>query len=279
MNKKRLKIALSIVALAFLLTGCASSSDIISLDTTFQEVSNGGFFAGIITWPLAQLINLLTPRVGIFFAIALVTIFLNGIVLALTFKSSVSMQRIQEIQPEMQKIQAKYEGRNDDMSQQRMAMEMNQLYKKYDINPFTSLLTTFIQFPLLIGMYNAIRRSDAVANATFMGATLSQTPKVALGGRVWVCVVIFLAMIFFQFISIKIPQWLGEYHGKKEAEKHHKTYKKVENPNQMMTYGMLAMIALAMYSCPTGLSLYYCIYSIVNILKSLVIDKMTHKEN
>jgi len=46
----------------------------------------------------------------------------------------------------------------------------------------------------------------------------------------------------------------------------------------MMTYAMLAMISFAMFSIPTALSLYYCISSIVNIVKTLVIDRMTHKE-
>ncbi len=85
-------------------------------------------------------------------------------------------------------------------------------------------------------------------------------------------------MVACQFISIKIPQWIAEKHGKEEADRHHKTYKKPENQNQAMTYGMLAMVAVAMFSIPTAVSLYYCISSIVNIAKTLVIDKMTHKE-
>ena len=80
-----------------------------------------------------------------------------------------------------------------------------------------------------------------------------------------------------QFFSIKIGQWLAEYRGKKEADAHHKTYQKPQQQNQMMTYAMLAMIAFAMYSCPTALSLYYCMYSIINIIKTLVIDMITHK--
>ncbi|MBQ1900193.1 MAG: membrane protein insertase YidC, partial [Erysipelotrichaceae bacterium] len=120
---------------------------------------NDGFLSAIITYPLSQAINWLTPKIGIFMAVTVVTIVLNAIVLAFTFKSSIAMQKMQEIQPELQKIQAKYEGRSDEMSQQRMAMEMQQLYNKYGINPLGSLASTFIQFPLLIGMYNAVRRS------------------------------------------------------------------------------------------------------------------------
>ena len=278
MSKKRLKLVLTIIGIALLLTGCSSSTEPISLDTTFSEAMNDGFLSAFITYPLAQAINWLTPKVGVFAAIAVVTIVLNLIVLAFTFRSSVAMQRMQELQPEMQKIQAKYEGRTDQASQQKMAMEMQQLYSKYNINPLGSLLTTFIQFPLLIGMYNAIRRSDAVATATFAGANLALSPRQALPEKEWICLIIFVLMIICQFVSIKVPQWLASYHGKKEAEKHHKTYQKPSNQNAMMTYWMLAMIALAMYSIPTGVSLYYCISAVVNICKTLVIDKLTHKE-
>ena len=278
MNKKRLKLVLSLIALALILTGCSASTELITLDTTFKEAMNDGFLSAFITYPLSQAINWLTPKVGIFLAISIVTIVINVIVLAFTFKSSVAMQKMQEIQPELQKIQAKYEGRQDEMSQQRMAMEMQQVYNKYGINPLGSLASTFIQFPLLIGMYNAVRRSEAVANATFAGVSLSLSPSQAIGQKAWVCLVIFVLMVIMQFISIKIPMWLAEKRGKEEAEKHHKTYKKPENQNQMMTYSMLAMVAFAMFSIPTAVSLYYCISSIVNIVKTIVIDKMTHKE-
>ena len=278
MSKKRILSVLSVIALAFFLSGCSASADLITLDTTFKDVMNDGFFSAVIVYPLAQAINWLSARTGIFLAVALITIAINLIVLLFTFRSSIAMQKMQEIQPEIQKIQAKYEGRTDDMSQQRMAMEMQQIYNKYNVNPIGALLTTFIQFPLLIGMYNAVRKSEAVANAKFMNVSLSMTPRQSIGEKAWICLVIFVLMVICQFIAIKTPQWLAEYRGRQDAEKHHKTYKKPENQNAMMTYGMLGMVAIAMFSIPTAVSLYYCISSIVNILKTLAIDKMTHKE-
>ena len=276
--KKRLKRILSIVAIAFVLTGCSTSTELITLNTKISDVMNDGFFSAVITYPLAQAINWLEPKVGIFFAIALVTIILNALVVALTFKSNVAMQKMQELQPELQKIQAKYEGRNDETSQQRMAMEMQQLYAKYDINPLGSMVSTFIQFPLLFGMYSAVRRSSAVANAKFFGTELSLSPSQAINEKAWICLVIFVLMILAQFLAMKIPQLISENRAKKEAEKHHKSYQKPANPNMAMTYGMLAMVAFAMFSFPTALSLYYCISSVVTIVKTLLIDKITHKE-
>lgn len=279
MNKKRIYLMISVVMMALLLTGCSTSTELITLDTKFSEVMKDGFFSALITYPLSQAINWLEPKVGIFLAITLVTVALNAVLLAFTFKSNVAMQKMQEIQPEIQKIQAKYEGRKDEASQQRMAMEMQQIYKKYDVNPFASLATTFIQFPLLIGMYSAVRRSSAVANARFLNTNLALSPAEAINQKAWVCLAIFVFMILAQFLAMKLPQILAERRAKAEADKHHKTYQKPENPNMAMTYGMLAMVALAMYSFPTALSLYYSISSVVNIVKTLVIDKITHKED
>ena len=278
MTKKRITRLLTVIAIALILTGCSRSNELITIDTKFSDVMNDGFFTAIITYPLSQAINFLEPRVGIFLAITIVTIVLNAIVLLLTFRSSLAMQKMQELQPEVQKIQAKYEGRTDEMSQQRMAMEMQQLYSKYNVNPLGALLATFIQFPLLIGMYNAVRRSEKVANAEFMGVSLSMSPGEAVKEKAWICLVIFVLMVVCQLVSIKLPQLLANKRGKEEADKHHKTYQEPQNQNQMMTYSMLAMVAVVMYSCPTALSLYYCISSIVNIFKTLIIDKMTHKE-
>ena len=46
-----------------------------------------------------------------------------------------------------------------------------------------------------------------------------------------------------------------------------------------MTYGMVAFIAVIMLSWPIALSLYYLIYSVINIAKTIIIDRLTHKED
>ena len=152
MNKKRLTLLVTIISLLVIMSGCSTSSELIHLDTPINDVFNDGIFAVILTYPLAQAINFLSQYTGVFFAVAIVTIALNAIIIALTFKSNMSMQRMQELQPEVQKIQMKYEGRNDQASQQKMSYELQNLYQKNNINPLGSLVTTFIQFPVLISM-------------------------------------------------------------------------------------------------------------------------------
>ena len=86
-------------------------------------------------------------------------------------------------------------------------------------------------------------------------------------------------MIIFQLISVLIPQWINKHKAKKEAEKRHKHYEAPQNPSAMMTYGMVVFIAFIMISWPTALSLYYCISSVVNIIKTIGMQMLADKEN
>ena len=278
MNKRRLALILSCIGVLFLMTGCSTSNELISLETKFTDVTHEGILSACLVYPLAQAINYLSAKVGVFWGITIVAVALNAIIILCTFKMNVSMQRMQELQPEVQRIQLKYEGRNDSASQERMAAELNQLYKKNDVNPLGTLVTTFIQFPILISMYSAVRRSAAVVNGTFLGATLSTTPKEALLTQQWVLVAIYVLMVVAQFLSTNVQRWITIAREKKEAEIHHKHYEKPASANGLMVYGMVAFIAIIMISWPTALSLYYLIYSCIMIAKTFIIDRITHKD-
>lgn len=290
MNKKRLLTILTVAGLLFVLTGCSTSQEPISLETTFNDMlENGGFFGAILIWPLSQAINFLASKINVFWAIVIVTLTINALLLVLTFKNNIAMQRMQMLQPEIQKIQNKYEGRKDQASQMRMSQEMQQLYNKYEINPLGSLLVTFIQFPILIAMYSAMSRSVEVRNGTFMGAVLANTPSQAFASlgdvpadvavnKPVVLIVVYLMMVILQLVSISVPQWLTKAKLKREAEIHHKHYEAPKQQNFLLTYGMVIFIGFIMLNWPTALSLYYAVYSAVNVIKTIALDKITKKE-
>lgn len=283
MNKKKILIAVSLLCMLFFLTGCSRNFDLITVDTTFEDIKNAegnGIFDLILTYPLAQVINHLSASFNdnVFLAVVIVTVVINVILLACTYKSNLQMQRMQLMQPEQAKIQKKYEGRTDQQSQMRMSQEMQQLWKKYDINPMSALLVSFLQFPILIAMYSAVRRSDAVANGKFLGHTLATTPKEAFASKAWVLVAIYVLMVVAQLISVMLPQWLNKIRAKKEADIHHKSVQNPQQQNVAMTYGLVIFIAVIMLSWPCALSLYYVITSIVNIIKTLVLTKISEKQ-
>ena len=65
--------------------------------------------------------------------------------------------KMQLLAPEQAKIQAKYAGKTDKESQQRMSMETMQLYKKYKVS-FASCLMPLVQMPIFLAFYETLRR-------------------------------------------------------------------------------------------------------------------------
>ncbi|MDO4620144.1 MAG: YidC/Oxa1 family membrane protein insertase, partial [Lachnospiraceae bacterium] len=60
------------------------------------------------------------------------------------------------MQPEIQKIQAKYKGKKDQVSQQKMMDEMNAVYAKYGVSQMGSCVQMLIQLPVMFALYQVI---------------------------------------------------------------------------------------------------------------------------
>ena len=58
--------------------------------------------------------------------------------------------------PEIQKVQAKYKGKRDQVSQQKMLDETNAIYAKYGVNQAGSCIQLLIQMPVLFALYQVI---------------------------------------------------------------------------------------------------------------------------
>jgi YidC/Oxa1 family membrane protein insertase len=107
-----------------------------------------------IAYPLANLILLFYNYLGhnTVVAIAALTVLINMALLPLTLNQQRSARKMQELQPEMQKLQKKYG--ND---RERLAQEQMKLYREKGINPMGGCLPLLIQLPIWFGLYAAIR--------------------------------------------------------------------------------------------------------------------------
>lgn len=296
-RRKKLLMLAGFVFMAILLTGCAIPRDDngktiyiwkeavegFTIRTSFKDVfANENWFSAILVYPLSSLINFLAPKISVGGAIAVVTILVNGILAILTIKSTIASQQMQLLQPELDRIQKKYEGRDDQTSKMRQANEMQALYRKYDVNPGSVLLVTFIQLPVIMAMYMAVHRSYAVATGTFFGMDLQQTPltgiKNTIAGDMGGLGLFFLwaVMGLFQFLSMRIPQILQKRRAKAEAEKHHRKVETSKNASQnmFMQIYMMGMILVFGLMWPAAMSLYWAINSLVNIVKTLIVQKI-----
>ena len=72
-------------------------------------------------------------------------------------------RRMQLIQPEMQKIQAKYKDKKDPDSRQAMTQETMDLYKRTGTNPFSSCLPILLQSPFFFGLFRVLNGLEGIA--------------------------------------------------------------------------------------------------------------------
>lgn len=183
--------AILLVALV-VLTSCRSGKWPTTVYTTwgaefkFSSFGQGltGWPVAILSYPIAWLMHLIGKLLGDSYAWGLIftTIIVRTIAWPIYAKQNSSSIKMQLIQPEMEKIQRKYAGRRDPESQRRMQQETLAIYKKYKMNPFGCIATMLVQFPIFMGMYEAVRRVNLYSTTVIDGgaSTLVQPGRFAL---------------------------------------------------------------------------------------------------
>lgn len=138
------------------------------------------FFA----WIWVGIHNILTflgvpagPGIGWVLSIILLTVLVRVLILPLYLKQIRSMRNMQVLQPEMQKIQAKYKGKKDEASRQAMTEETMALYKKYDASPFASCLPMIVQLPVIFALYRVIFAVEEIKDGTYAYENLGPLTK------------------------------------------------------------------------------------------------------
>jgi len=85
------------------------------------------------------------------FAIILFTLIMKIVTLPLNLQQARSMKATQELQPKLQELQKKYAKDKEKLAQAQM-----ELYREHGVNPLGGCLPMLIQFPILIGLYQAL---------------------------------------------------------------------------------------------------------------------------
>ena len=116
-----------------------------------------------IIGPIAELIGIIMnvifdilakigiPNLGI--SIIIMTILIYMLMLPLTIRQQKFSKLQRKMQPELQKIQKKYQGRKDSASVAAQQEEMKQVYDKYGVSATGSCVQLLIQMPILFALY------------------------------------------------------------------------------------------------------------------------------
>ena len=98
--------------------------------------------------------------------IGLCIIIFSILIYALMTPLQIKQQKFSKLsavmQPELQKIQKKYKGKNSDQAaMQKMQEETQAVYQKYGVSPTGSCVQLAIQFPILMSLYQVIYKIPA----------------------------------------------------------------------------------------------------------------------
>jgi YidC/Oxa1 family membrane protein insertase len=110
---------------------------------------------GLIMNAIFELLELIgIPNIGL--SIILFTIVIYLLLLPLTVKQQKFSKLSAKMNPEIQAIQNKYKGKQDNDSMMAMNAETKAVYAKYGVSPSGSCVQLLIQMPILIALYRVI---------------------------------------------------------------------------------------------------------------------------
>lgn len=128
-----------------------------------DSIDWGWFF--FLTKPMFWLLHNLEQLIGnMGWSIIALTLIIKAIVFPLAFKSYVSMAKMKELQPQMEKMK---EAAGDD--RQKMQQGMMELYKKEKVNPASGCLPILIQIPIFFSLYKVIFVTIDLRHAAWFG--------------------------------------------------------------------------------------------------------------
>lgn len=218
-----------------------------------------GYFA-FISIPLLYLLHFSHQFTGSYgIDIILLTVFVKILMAPLTHKSFVSMKRMQKLAPQMERIKQKFQ--ND---KEKMNKEIMELYRRNKVNPIGGCLPMLLQFPIFIGLYQALLTPIELRHAPFLWIKdLSQPDWKSLpfalpswlGGEFGLPVLTLLmgASMFAQ-------QWMTPTAG---------------DPNQRRMMLMMPVIFTVMFvTFPAGLTIYWLVNNVLSIAQQYLINRM-----
>lgn len=194
-------------------------------------------------------------------AILIITLLIRALLYPITKKTAMQSENMQKAQPELKKLEKKYEGKNDQQSMMQKSQEMMGIYKKYNINPASGCIFSIIQIPLFFAFYEAMNRLPAIFEENFLGLQLGTSPIVAMqnGKYYYIILVVLVGLVtFFSFRLNKTAAMAPEQEGQMK----------------MISNMSVIFIVIASISMSAGIELYWIANSGFTIIQNLLVKKV-----
>jgi YidC/Oxa1 family membrane protein insertase len=228
-------------------------------DPSLSKAIDLGFW-GIIALPFLRLLKLfhrIAPNYGV--AIILLTVLVRLVTLPMSIRGQRSMMRMQRLQPQVEKIREKFKDDSE-----RLNREMVDLYKRNHVNPLGGCLPMVIQFPVFIGLYEALLNAVDLRHARFIGwiRDLSAPDCLPIPGMPAIPFTDLHGipvLVLLMTVTAFVQQWISPRN---------------PDPNQqkMMMY-MPLVFSLIFIELPAGLSLYYFASNLLGVVQQFILNR------
>ena len=244
-----------------------SLDDLPSCKTfTPSKLKYESLWESIFIKPLAWIIlklGYLVKNMGI--SVIIIGLLIRLIMMPLQIKTVKQSENMKKLQPEMARIEKKYQNKTDNDSLMMKSQETMLLYKKYNINPVSSCLGAFIQLPLFFAFLEAINRVPAIFEGEFLGMNLGMTPTAGIAGQNYIYIVLIVLIILSTFLSFK-----NSMNSQNQTPE-------MEQQMKFMFIFMIIMISFASLSLPTAIALYWIVTNGFAVIQNIIIKKTIEK--
>ncbi len=248
-----------------------------------ESIVNGfvGFF-GTILWPIKWVVEFLLvvwhgfftflgldPDAGLTWVLSVVGLVLviRAALIPIFVRQIKSQRRMQEVAPQLKKIQDKYRGKKDQFSREAMSRETMELYKKTGTNPLSSCLPLLIQMPIFFSLFSVLHNaqtgivgigllnktlSDSFGKSSLFGVAPLHLAISTADGNVYV-IVIAVVMVILMTASQFITQLQIMSKNQSAEMKASPMYRQ----QRVLLYILPLVFAFSGYSFPLGVMFYW----------------------
>ena len=234
--------------------------EIANLDVGLEDKILGWQWLSSVSWLIYIIMVSLygfIPNYGV--VVILFAVLIKAVTYPLMAKQLRSTKKMQEIQPELNKIKLKY--KSDPALQQQ---KMSALFQKSGVNPLAGCLPMLVQFPVLIAVFMVFRNTiEFRGEPFFLWITdLASPDTLFMLGSIPINVLPFL-MSLSMFYTMKVST-AAQSSGGDPAQ---------EATQKMMKYMFPGMMFFLFYGFPSGLNLYYLCFNVIQIIQQKIINK------
>lgn len=226
------------------------------------KITTGGYeglWTSIFVKPLAYLLILLGKNIGNYaVSLIIVSLLIRLAAFPVTKKTALQSELIKKAQPEIDKIQRKYKGKEDQESMIKQNQEMMMIYKKYNINPMAGCLFAMLQLPIFIAFFEAVQRTPAIFEGKFLGLQLGTTPSVGIGTPTFYAYAILMLLIAGSTLY---------------SFKMNTTGNMQDQSMKMMPTMMTIMIVITATVMPSALGIYWVTSNAFTIVQNILVKR------